>query len=203
MGSGVSSSTTMQSDGTAQQLQEPECTDDTETPVRSTAQPWPGLGSQAHACFEFVLHSSPLDCPPAPPRGQSLPGSTTYWLPSIFPYNQGLNELGWQAKSASCPEQGLALQAGSAAMDTDGPSENAMPVSERPSLLGLPASVLVKILGKACPSPYDRRLLFTLALVCRRFANVLRQPSELWNTMLLSLPKCACHAHCTAPVEQT
>ena len=83
-------------------------------------------------------------------------------------------------------------------MDVDGPSNGATRVPEGPSLLGLPANVLINILGKACPSPYDRRLLFTLALVCRRFANVLRQPSELWNTMLLSLPKCA---HAMAPSE--
>lgn len=56
-------------------------------------------------------------------------------------------------------------------------------------LQDLPSSVLVKIFGKACPSPYDRRLLFALSLVCKRFASVLRQPSELWNVMMLSLPR--------------
>lgn len=54
----------------------------------------------------------------------------------------------------------------------------------------LPNNVLIIIFAKACPSPYDRRLLFALSTVCRRFANVLRQPSELWSVMMLSLPRC-------------
>ncbi|CAL8470608.1 g10150 [Coccomyxa elongata] len=56
-------------------------------------------------------------------------------------------------------------------------------------LQDFPPSVLINIFGKACPSPYDRRLLFSLALVCKQFAGVLRQPSVLWNVMMLSLPR--------------
>jgi hypothetical protein len=62
-------------------------------------------------------------------------------------------------------------------------------LSDVKGLHTLPSSVLIRIFGKACPSPYDRRLLFALATVCRRFAVVLRQPSELWSVMMLSLPR--------------
>lgn len=66
--------------------------------------------------------------------------------------------------------------------------------TESVGLQDFPPSVLINIFGKACPSPYDRRLLYSLALVCKQFAGVLRQPSELWNVMLLSLPR-----HCSLP----
>ena len=39
MGSGVSSSSTMQSDATAQQLREPDTPEDSDAPVRSSMQP--------------------------------------------------------------------------------------------------------------------------------------------------------------------
>jgi hypothetical protein len=61
--------------------------------------------------------------------------------------------------------------------------------AESMGLQDFPTNVLVNIFAKSCPSPYDRRLLFALSLVCKKFAGVLRQPSELWNVMLLSLPR--------------
>ena len=83
-----------------------------------------------------------------------------------------------------------------ASMDVDGARDTGSSSAEGAGLQGLPTSVLINIFGKACPSPYDRRLLFSLALVCKRFSNVLRQPSDLWKTMMLSLPRQAAPAHC-------
>ena len=57
------------------------------------------------------------------------------------------------------------------------------------SIQSLPTNVLVNIFSRACPSPYDRRLLFVLSMVCKRFAAVLRQPNDLWSVMMLSLPR--------------
>ena len=57
------------------------------------------------------------------------------------------------------------------------------------SIQSLPTNVLVRIFSWACPSPYDRRLLFGLSMVCKRFAAVLRQPNDLWSVMMLSLPR--------------
>ncbi|EIE22610.1 L domain-like protein [Coccomyxa subellipsoidea C-169] len=62
-------------------------------------------------------------------------------------------------------------------------------LAESVGLQDFPSNVLINIFAKACPSPYDRRLLFGLSLVCNKFAGVLRQPSVLWNVMLLSLPR--------------
>ena len=143
----------------------------------------------------------PTSLPPSPLWRPGAPHTTLHLCTcaSLLVNRPGHGQGGAAGKQAWCQlslSRCLASQAGSAAMDVDGPSNGATRVPEGPSLLGLPANVLINILGKACPSPYDRRLLFTLALVCRRFANVLRQPSELWNTMLLSLPKCA---HAMAP----
>ena len=89
-------------------------------------------------------------------------------------------------------------------MEVDGQRDTGSSSAEGAGLQGLPTNVLINIFGKACPSPYDRRLLFSLALVCKRFSNVLRQPSDLWKTMMLSLPRhaaplslLACHMPAT------
>ncbi len=78
--------------------------------------------------------------------------------------------------------------------------------NESSGIVGLqnfPPSVLINIFGKACPSPYDRRLLFSLALVCKQFAGVLRQPSVLWNVMMLSLPRQRSLSPCIYPLHVT
>ena len=86
-------------------------------------------------------------------------------------------------------------------MDVYGARDTGSSSAEGAGLQGLPTSVLINIFGKACPSPYDRRLLFSLALVCKRFSNVLRQPSDLWKTMMLSLPRQAAPAR--SPIGTT
>lgn len=79
-----------------------------------------------------------------------------------------------------------------ALMDVDGQSSRQPLPKKMANLQSMPTNVLINIFGRACPSPYDRRLLYMLSMVCKRFAAVLRQPNDLWSVMMLSLPRCAC-----------
>ena len=74
-------------------------------------------------------------------------------------------------------------------MDVDGHSSRHPGAPKKTNILSLPTNVLIKVFSKACPSPYDNRLLYVLSMVCKKFAAVLRQPNELWSVMMLSLPR--------------
>lgn len=78
-------------------------------------------------------------------------------------------------------------------MDVDCQTFRHPPAPRIAKIQSLPTNVLVNIFSKTCPSPYDRRLLFVLSMVCKRFTAVLRQPNDLWSVMMLSLPRWVPH----------
>ena len=49
-------------------------------------------------------------------------------------------------------------------MDVDGHSSRQPGAPKKTNILNLPTNVLIKVFSKACPSPYDNRLLYVLSM---------------------------------------